>query len=136
MNRPLMITGLFAGTMGLAATAQAQSQAQAQAQDCDAILVLHDVRSAGVLAQADRFILENGYGCDAETVAGDTVPTTTSMVEKGEPDVSSDTHAGTPMRVTTGAIPHIPGASVYDKMKWLEEKDDGLRKLLLRQPRG
>ena len=95
MNRPLMITGLFAGTMGLAATAQAQ----AQAQDCDAILVLHDVRSAGVLAQADRFILENGYGCDAETVAGDTVPTTTSMVEKGEPDVSSDTHAGTPMRV-------------------------------------
>lgn len=47
-----------------------------------------------------------------------------------------DTHAGTPMRVTTGGIPHIPGASVYDKMKWLEEKDDGLRKLLLRQPRG
>ena len=87
MNRPLMITGLFAGTMGLAATAQAQ----AQAQDCDAILVLHDVRSAGVLAQADRFILENGYGCDAETVAGDTVPTTTSMVEMGEPDVSPET---------------------------------------------
>ena len=27
-----------------------------------------------------------------------------------------DTHAGTPMRVITGGIPHIPGNSVYEKM--------------------
>ncbi|MFB8342259.1 proline racemase family protein [Brucella cytisi] len=47
-----------------------------------------------------------------------------------------DTHAGTPMRVVTGGIPHIPGKTVYDKMKWLEANDDGLRKLLLREPRG
>lgn len=47
-----------------------------------------------------------------------------------------DTHAGTPMRVVTGGIPHIPGATVYEKMKWLEQNDDGLRKLLLREPRG
>ncbi|MDK1374169.1 MULTISPECIES: proline racemase family protein [unclassified Sinorhizobium] len=47
-----------------------------------------------------------------------------------------DTHAGTPMRVVTGGIPHIPGNSVYDKMKWLETNDDQLRKLLLREPRG
>lgn len=47
-----------------------------------------------------------------------------------------DTHAGTPMRVVTGGLPHIPGASVHDKMKWLEQNDDGLRKLLLREPRG
>ena len=43
-----------------------------------------------------------------------------------------DTHSGIPMRVVTGGIPHIPGDTVYAKMKWLEENDDGLRKLLLR----
>lgn len=47
-----------------------------------------------------------------------------------------DTHAGIPMRVITGGVPHIPGASVYDKMKWLQENDDQLRKLMLREPRG
>ncbi|KGJ06003.1 hypothetical protein EQ718_10300 [Paracoccus versutus] len=47
-----------------------------------------------------------------------------------------DTHAGTPMRVVTGGIPHIPGNTTYEKMKWLEENDDQLRLLLLREPRG
>ncbi|MFK0311224.1 proline racemase family protein [Pseudomonas sp. NPDC090233] len=47
-----------------------------------------------------------------------------------------DTHAGTPMRVITGGIPHIPGDSVHAKMKWLEANDDQLRKLMLREPRG
>lgn len=47
-----------------------------------------------------------------------------------------DTHAGTPMRVITGGVPHIPGNSVYEKMKWLEKNDDQLRKLMLREPRG
>ncbi|WP_223541899.1 proline racemase family protein [Pseudomonas sp. BF-RE-26] len=47
-----------------------------------------------------------------------------------------DTHAGTPMRVITGGVPHIPGNSVYEKMKWLEANDDQLRKLMLREPRG
>jgi proline racemase len=40
------------------------------------------------------------------------------------------------MRVITGGIPHIPGNSTYEKMKWLENNDDQLRKLLLREPRG
>lgn len=47
-----------------------------------------------------------------------------------------DTHAGTPMRVITGGVPHVPGATVYEKMKWLEANDDQLRKLVLREPRG
>lgn len=47
-----------------------------------------------------------------------------------------DTHAGTPMRVITGGVPHIPGSSVQEKMKWLEKNDDQLRKLMLREPRG
>ena len=47
-----------------------------------------------------------------------------------------DTHAGTPMRVITGGVPYIPGATVYDKMKWLEKNDDQLRMLMLKEPRG
>ncbi|MEC9483267.1 MAG: proline racemase family protein [Halomonas sp.] len=47
-----------------------------------------------------------------------------------------DTHAGEPMRVVTGGVPHIPGGTVHEKMVWLRENDDQLRKLMLREPRG
>ena len=47
-----------------------------------------------------------------------------------------DTHSGIPMRVITGGVGHIPGATVYDKMKWLEANDDHLRQLTLREPRS
>lgn len=47
-----------------------------------------------------------------------------------------DTHAGEPMRVITGGVPHIPGNSVREKMEWLRDNDDQLRKLMLREPRG
>lgn len=46
--------------------------------------------SAGVMAQIDKVILEAGYGCDVELVTGDTVPTFTSMVEKGDPDLAPE----------------------------------------------
>src|SRR5690349_18681340 len=47
-----------------------------------------------------------------------------------------ETHSGEPMRVITGGVPHVPGDSVYEQMKWLERNDDQLRKLMLREPRG
>ena len=47
-----------------------------------------------------------------------------------------NTHAGEPMRVITGGVPHIPGSSVFEKMKWLETKGDDLRLMMLREPRG
>ena len=31
-----------------------------------------------------------GYGCNAEITTGDTVPTITSMVEKGQPDIAPE----------------------------------------------
>ncbi len=46
--------------------------------------------SAGVAAQVDKLILENGYGCDVELVSGDTMPTFTSMNEKAEPDLAPE----------------------------------------------
>jgi len=47
-----------------------------------------------------------------------------------------ETHSGEPMRVITGGVPHIPGDTVYEQMKWLERNDDQLRLLMLREPRG
>lgn len=47
-----------------------------------------------------------------------------------------ETHSGEPMRVITGGVPHVPGDSVYDQMRWLESHDDQLRMLMLREPRG
>ncbi|WP_299494915.1 ABC transporter substrate-binding protein [uncultured Shewanella sp.] len=46
--------------------------------------------SASLIANVDRFILEEGYGCDAQLISGDTMPTATSMVEKGEPDIAPE----------------------------------------------
>lgn len=46
--------------------------------------------SATLIAHIDRFILQHGYGCDAELVPGDTMPTGTSMMEKGEPDIAPE----------------------------------------------
>lgn len=47
-----------------------------------------------------------------------------------------ETHDGEPMRVVTGGVGHIPGDSVYEMEEYLRTKSDGLRKFLLREPRG
>ncbi|MEH6576413.1 MAG: ABC transporter substrate-binding protein [Amphritea sp.] len=46
--------------------------------------------SATLIAHVDRFVLKHGYGCDAELVPGDTMPTGTSMIERGEPEVAPE----------------------------------------------
>ena len=47
-------------------------------------------QSAEVLSNLDKIILNDGYGCDASVTVGDTVPTITSMAEKGEPDIAPE----------------------------------------------
>lgn len=46
--------------------------------------------SAALMAHVDEFVLENGYGCEVQLVAGDTMPTGTSMIEKGQPDIAPE----------------------------------------------
>ena len=46
--------------------------------------------SASLMANVDKIILEEGYGCEVELVAGSTMPTFTSMNEKGAPDVAPE----------------------------------------------
>jgi glycine betaine/proline transport system substrate-binding protein len=47
-------------------------------------------QSAEVLAHVDKLILSKGYDCNVELVPGDTMPTLTSMMEKGKPDVAPE----------------------------------------------
>lgn len=59
--------------------------------DCgDVTIASMNWQSAEVLANIDKIILENGYGCFVEITIGDTVPTITSMVEKGAPDIAPE----------------------------------------------
>jgi glycine betaine/proline transport system substrate-binding protein len=46
--------------------------------------------SAAALAHIHAIILEHGYGCSVEIVAGDTVPTSASMISRGSPAVAPE----------------------------------------------
>jgi proline racemase len=48
-----------------------------------------------------------------------------------------DLHAaGEPGRVIVGGVLDVPGATMYDKMTWLQANGDDLRQRMLREPRG
>ena len=48
-----------------------------------------------------------------------------------------DAHAcGEPGRVIVAGAPEVPGNTMFEKKLWLETHGDGLRKLMLREPRG
>jgi glycine betaine/proline transport system substrate-binding protein len=82
LKRLLTATPLM---LGLAAAADVN------AAECGAVTIASmNWASAELLAEVDRFILQNGYDCDASIVLGDTVPTLTSMAEKGKPDVAPE----------------------------------------------
>ena len=46
--------------------------------------------SAATLAHVTQKILATGYGCDAQLVPGDTVPTATSMLTRSEPAIAPE----------------------------------------------
>lgn len=72
-----------------AATQTASEAASAQA--CGRVRIANMTwQSAELLANVDKLILSAGYGCDVELVAGDTMPTLTSMIEKGQPDIAPE----------------------------------------------
>ncbi len=48
-----------------------------------------------------------------------------------------DLHAaGEPGRVILGGVPDVPGETMFEKRTYFEEHLDGIRKLMLREPRG
>ena len=94
----LRIASLMAGAflvLALAASAQAK---------CGKVTISEmNWDSAAVAAQVEAIILNKGYGCQAELVPGDTVPTVTSMTEKGEPDVAPEIWINSVREVVTKA---------------------------------
>ena len=72
--------------------APASSSAKVAAQAaCGKVTVANmNWQSAEVLASIDQIIMTHGYGCEVEIVPGDTMPTLTSMMEKGQPDVAPE----------------------------------------------
>jgi glycine betaine/proline transport system substrate-binding protein len=79
------IAGAIA-TIGLMAGNHAAAQ-----EECGEVTIANmNWASAEVIAEIDKLILSEGYGCDASLVAGDTMPTFTSMNEKGEPDLAPE----------------------------------------------
>ena len=59
--------------------------------------------SANLMAEVDKVILEKGYGCEVELIPGATMPTFTSMNEKGEPDVAPEFWANAALEALTKA---------------------------------
>lgn len=78
----LTSTIAIAGAMALAGTASA---------NCGKITIAEmNWASAEFMANLDKIILEEGYGCDVDLIAGATMTTFASMDEKGEPDVAPE----------------------------------------------
>ena len=80
----------LAATTCLALGLGAMGAATASAQCGDVTIASMNWQSAEVLASLDEFILREGYGCNAAVISGDTVPTITSMVERGDPDIAPE----------------------------------------------
>jgi glycine betaine/proline transport system substrate-binding protein len=83
MKKLLASTCLMFGLLGGASIASAA--------ECGSVTIASmNWQSAEVLSNLDKIILNEGYGCSAEITVGDTVPTITSMAEKGQPDIAPE----------------------------------------------
>ncbi|MFS4437627.1 ABC transporter substrate-binding protein [Paracoccaceae bacterium GXU_MW_L88] len=85
LSRKTLLSATTAAALGALAT-----PALAQEECGDVTIAEMNWASAGLAAWVDKIILEEGYGCDVGLVTGDTVPTFTSMNEKGEPDLAPE----------------------------------------------
>jgi len=86
--------GSLAAALGLAAGLTVALPVAAQAAECgtDRKIDIAEMTwaSAAALAHIHAKILEDGFGCNVEIVAGDTVPTSATMLSKGTPAVAPE----------------------------------------------
>lgn len=100
----LMKSGRFAAAIGIATMAAASfifSSTSALAQDETGCATSRTIDiaemtwpSAAALAHIHAIILERGFGCSVEIVAGDTVPTSASMLSRGTPALAPELWTG------------------------------------------
>ena len=85
---------LTVGALSLAllgGCSQKQNSADGSGSTCGKVTIANMTwQSAELLAEIDRIILTHGYGCEVELMQGDTMPTLTSMIEKGQPDIAPE----------------------------------------------
>ncbi|HHG90690.1 MAG TPA: hypothetical protein ENJ90_09475, partial [Devosia sp.] len=85
--------------LGLVAAAPTAAQAGSHGVPCgtDRLIDIAEMSwpSAAALAQIHAIILKEGFGCNVEIVAGDTVPTSASLLAKGTPAIAPELWTGT-----------------------------------------
>ena len=83
MRKLLIASAVAAGTI-LGVSSQASAA-------CGTVTIAEmNWATAQLMANVDKIILEEGYDCKVDIVPGDTMPTFTSMNEKGVPDVAGE----------------------------------------------
>ncbi|HWK13277.1 MAG TPA: glycine betaine ABC transporter substrate-binding protein [Rhizobiaceae bacterium] len=83
---------VFAAGMAAAIPTSASAQDAATSCGTDRTIDIAEMTwpSAAALAHIHAIILERGFGCTAEIVAGDTVPTSASMLSRGKPAIAPE----------------------------------------------
>src|SRR5690606_38652263 len=84
--------GALAAAALFSAAASLPVQAQDNACGTDRKIDIAEMTwaSAAAIAHIHALILENGFGCEVEVVAGDTVPTSASMLARGTPAIAPE----------------------------------------------
>lgn len=90
-TKTLSVLAVAAALAACGKTEAPTTTAAGESASCGKVTVANMTwQSAEVLAQIDNFILTHGYGCEVEVVPGDTMPTLTSMMERGQPDIAPE----------------------------------------------
>ncbi|MEL0636105.1 ABC transporter substrate-binding protein [Marinomonas sp. TI.3.20] len=124
---------IIAGILTLAATSSF-----AAADKCGKVQIAEmNWNSASLMANVDKFILNNGFDCNADLIPGDTMPTSTSMIEKGQPDIAPEMWTNAVQELIDRGVKEkrlsIAGASLSDGgeegfwvPKYMVDKDPSL----------
>lgn len=119
----------------LAATAMGASAAYA---DCgDVSIAEMNWATAEVMANIDAVILREGYGCDVELIPGATIPSFTSLNEKGRPQIAPELWANSVEVLMNNGIsegrmqivnegPFSSAGEGYFIPRWLQEENPEL----------
>ena len=100
-----MIRKFLSGTAVFVALIAVWIGPSAHAAECGRVTIADmNWASAELAAYVDKFILENGYGCEVELVPGDTMPTTASMTEKAEPAIAPEIWMNSVRQVVNKAV--------------------------------
>jgi len=88
--------GTYLATIGVVSALMMNNAPAQEADSCGPAISVADSASQGsnFSSHLDEYILRHGYGCDITAVAGNTVLSATSIVERGQPNVISEAWIG------------------------------------------